>query len=201
MRKRIYHFYSFSKPCRLLIAGTLLFLFIFTLIGSWAQARWYKKSIMINQLQELAKIFKNINETAGIESFEHQINYIDFLNVKKFKGSTLGSINLRFPERWQGPYVTKNPTIQGGHYYLVVRTTFGYFIVPDRGVKLPNGMVMGTDIMLNETTNLRKLAQDKKKLNINGHPFAVEILITPPTKDTKQSTLLKNPDILQTADK
>ena len=90
-----------------------------------------------DDIAQLARIFENIDKTAGILGFDHQKNEIDFLNIKKdgFVGSEVGPMNLIHPKKWEGPYLTEMPRIQEEDY-IVVRTKKGYFITPGEGVKL-----------------------------------------------------------------
>lgn len=67
-------------------------------------------------------------------------------------------MNLAHPEKWQGPYVNDNPTMQGREY-LIVRTKKGHYLTPGEGVELPNGKIVGKDIMLDEEVDLESLAQ------------------------------------------
>jgi hypothetical protein len=156
------------------ISIILTTLFIISAGAFWWQARHYQTVIMTSHLVQLASIFKDINATAGITDFEHQRNYIDFLNVKKFKGSTLGSMNLTNPDRWRGPYVTKNPTLQE-KYYEIVLTDQGYFIAPGYGVVLANGKIVGKDIDIASLTHANSLNNDKNQAHIDGVPFAIKI--------------------------
>ena len=64
--------------------------------------------------------------------------------VKSFEGSEVGSLNLAYPKKWQGPYLGDNPTFQG-KAYQIIRTKNGYFVTPGDGIMLPNGLVIGRD--------------------------------------------------------
>lgn len=162
-------------PISYIICAVLVILFVISIGAFWWQGRHYQTTLMVQHLNQLAAIFKDIEATAGIVNFDHQINYIDFLNVKKFKGSTLGSMNLRYPDRWRGPYVTKNPTIQE-QYYQIVESNQGYFITPGNGVRLANGKTVGTDIDLRKPNiNITQLAKDPNQLNVDGFSLAISL--------------------------
>src|SRR5258708_4174387 len=106
-------------------------------------------------IAHLVAIFEDINNTAGILSFDHQKNDINFLNIKKngFVGSEIGSLNLIHPDKWQGPYEKEIPRIEEEDY-MVVRSKKGYFVTPGDGVKLPNGKIIGKDIILDEDADI-----------------------------------------------
>jgi len=132
--------------------------------------------VLTSDINELEEIFKKINKTAKIISFDHQKNWIDFLHIKKdgFIGSEVGSMNLAYPDRWEGPYLKDNPTYRGKEYQIV-RTKKGYFIVPGDGVTLPNGKVIGKDIILDENADIKALAYDKNGLRFNNNSLTVRI--------------------------
>lgn len=138
------------------------------------------KGVMLaNDIARLAQIFQNIDATAGIAGFDFPKNEINFLNIKKdgFVGSEVGSMNLIRPARWDGPYVNEVSSLQEQNY-MVVKTAKGYFITPRDGVKLPNGKVMGTDIILDESSDIPSLMLDDQALSFNGNPLAAPITIS-----------------------
>jgi len=149
-------------------------LFIITFIAYWDQARLFPEQIMTNDIAQLASIFNKINDTCGILDFQSEHAEIDFLNVIAFKGSEVGPMNLKFPEKWEGPYLKDNPTIQEKHYQIV-HTKKGYFIVPGADVVLPNGKVMGKDIIINKNTDITDLIKDKSLVDSTGKPLALPI--------------------------
>lgn len=132
--------------------------------------------LLTQDIQHLADVFKDINNTAGIAGFDFQKNEINFLNIKKdgFVGSEVGSMNLVNPNRWQGPYVRSVSDLQEQNY-MVVRTQQGYFITPRDGVQLPNGKVIGTDIILDENANILEMIQENGPLSYQGKPLAALI--------------------------
>jgi hypothetical protein len=130
--------------------------------------------LIVEQVSELAEIFNRIDKTAGIYSFEHEKNYIDFLTVKNFVGSEVGSLNLRVAAGWEGPYLHDNPTIHE-KYYVVINSNQGYYITPDDGIKLFNGKVLGKDIILNKETDFEQLVNDPEGLLYKNQPLARKI--------------------------
>ena len=119
--------------------------------------------VISGQVQKLQEIFQNIHKNCGIVDFEHERNYIDFLTIESFVGSEVGSMNLLYPKEWAGPYVEDNPTIQEKQY-IVLRNKSGYFIVPDNGVKLTNGTVVGTDFVLDYETDMEQAMMSEDQL-------------------------------------
>lgn len=158
-----------------IFAGLLVFLgFAFSVYFYWSHNKDFTDALIVQDIKKLSSIFDSIKNNAGIQSFEHQKNYIDFLTVKDFIGSEIGSMNLNHPEKWQGPYVDDNPTVQD-KYYLVVQTNNGYFITPGEGVKLANGKVIGKNILLDKDADVRAMISDKSYLLSEYGPLAVEI--------------------------
>lgn len=138
-----------------------------------------KGVILAQDIARLSCIFAQIDATAGIAGFDFQKNEINFLNIKKdgFVGSEVGSMNLIRPARWEGPYVNEVSSLQEQNY-MIVRTQQGYFITPRDGVKLPNGKVIGKDIILDENADIEAMMQDDLSLAHNGTPLAAKITIS-----------------------
>lgn len=132
-----------------------------------------------NDIARLAQIFQKIDATAGIAGFDFHKNEINFLNIKKdgFIGSEVGSMNLIRPARWEGPYINEITSLQEQNY-MVVRTDRGYFITPRDGVRLPNGKVIGKDIIIDENSDIESMMQDDALLAYNGSPLAARITLS-----------------------
>ncbi|MCK5632726.1 hypothetical protein KAH94_03190, partial [bacterium] len=103
-------------------------------------------------------------------------NPINFLNIEKFVGSEVGSMNLAYPKQWEGPYLNDNPTIQEKEY-MVVRTKKGYFITPGQGVRLGNGKVIGKDIIIDENSEIFSMMQDETTLQFEGKSLAAPLYV------------------------
>lgn len=173
-------------------AGTLLILlFGVSFYRFFYQARVIVDLVIIEHMQQFETIFKKINNTCVITAVAHDTNYIDFLNVRSFVGSEVGSLNLAYPKQWQGPYVKDNPTIQG-HLYQIVKTKHGYYIVPGMGVRLTSGKIMGKDIIITRDTDIQKLI-DTDVLRYQGKSLAVPLPI-------KGSEIMVKPEIFATVD-
>ncbi|BDC34291.1 hypothetical protein Noda2021_02490 [Candidatus Dependentiae bacterium Noda2021] len=169
--------------------GTLVFFGLLIGITFFYLLRNTKQSFaeqMSVDVEQLAATFKKIDETAVILDFNSPKSVINFLNVKKggFVGSEVGPMNLVRPDKWQGPYFLDNPMIQNKEYQ-VVRTKTGYYIVPGDGVILPNGKVMGKDLILDDATDIESLIQNGNTLNYQRRPLAAFI----PTASARISKL------------
>ena len=160
---------------QIIISLLLLLLFGISLITFWYQTKINTEIIITDDVATLATIFKKINKACTIIDFKYQQqNYIDFLNVISFKGSEIGTMNLKYPKKWRGPYLRDNPTVQGKHYQIV-RTNQGYFIAPGNGVKLKNGAVIGKDIILDMNADIFAMMKNPAQLNFQGKPLAVHL--------------------------
>ncbi|MDR3647295.1 MAG: hypothetical protein P4L22_07165 [Candidatus Babeliales bacterium] len=134
----------------------------------------YVDNLIVRDIAKLESIFKNIGQDCIILNFEHDKNYIDFLNVEKFVGNEVGSIILEHPNKWQGPYAPFNPRVQD-KLYQIVQGSKGYYIVPGDGVRLSNGKVIGRDLLFTSSTNVENMLKDKKALLSKGGPLGAKV--------------------------
>jgi hypothetical protein len=130
-----------------------------------------------DDIAHLVSIFKKIDKDCEILSFDYQKNPINFLNVTKFVSSEVGPMNLAYPQNWKGPYVDDNPEMQG-QMYQVVRTKQGYFITPGEGVKLPNGKVIGKDIMFSEDADIFAMMGNQEELLYKDKSLAAPLTLS-----------------------
>jgi len=172
----------------------IMVLFGITIFNYWYSPRHYSADVIVKDLATLVDIFERIDKRCKILEFDEQKSIINFLNVGSFKGSQIGSMNLSYPTQWQGPYLVEHPKIQNKDYQ-VVRTSKGYFITPGQGVQLPNGKVIGKDIILDEHADIEKLRHDEKALMYKGNPLALPL---PLSTSTMQKLLLE--DVSNTED-
>lgn len=149
----------------------------------------FSDTLITQHVQDLKKIIERIDSTAKITSFEHDINYIDFLNVKSFVGSEVGPLNLLYPDKWEGPYLNDNPTIQE-KYYQIIRSHNNYYIVPGSGVKLASNKIIGEDIILNSDADIESLLKSGV-LQYNGKPLVARLNI-PANKSNSVDTFQDN---------
>lgn len=143
-------------------------------VNFYYRSRWYSTSVITEDLKALQDIFKRIDESCTIMSFDAPISPINYLTVRSFEGSEVGAMNLAYPTRWQGPYLEDNPTVQGFEYQIV-RTKKGHFITPGNGVMLPTGKELGKDIVLNKNSDITLMAAEEGVLMYNGKPLAVPL--------------------------
>jgi hypothetical protein len=154
-------------------------------INFYYRSRWYTTGVITQDLKTLQDIFKRIDESCTIMSFDAPITPINYLNVGSFEGSEIGAMNIVYPSRWEGPYVKDNPTIQGFEYQIV-HTNKGYFITPGNGVTLPNGKEIGKDIVFDEKSDIAQMLTENGGLLYKGTAFAVVL----PLKSTAWQQVL-----------
>lgn len=140
---------------------------------------YYSKSdlvshIVVEDLKTLTTVFNQIDRECNILSIHGDGISIDFLNVEKFVGSVVGGMNVAYPEKWTGPYLKENPSIQG-IFYEFIKAHDGYFIVPGRGVTLPNSCVMGKDFIVKTGTDVMPQLGQGGKLFHKGIAYGVRI--------------------------
>lgn len=151
-------------------------LVIFSLFNIQYRSKKYHAQLFAQDLAQLVTVFNQIDNECIIIDFDYQKNIINFLTIKNFVGSEVGSMNLSYPDKWQGPYLDDNPTMQEKEY-MVVRTNKGHFITPGDGVELPNGKRIGVDIMLDEDADIAALMADDNALRYNGKALAIPLNI------------------------
>ncbi|HBY05680.1 MAG: hypothetical protein UV38_C0001G0123 [candidate division TM6 bacterium GW2011_GWE2_42_60] len=157
------------------ITGLFLILLLSIALHRYSRdAKLLTNQLLADNIEQLTTIFKRIDEKCKIIDFEHEKNFVDFLNVKGFTGSEVGAMNLAAAEAWEGPYLPTNPTVQDKNF-VIVETAAGYYLAPGDGITLANGKIIGKDIILNKDTNFEKLIQDPTALQYNGRPLAALI--------------------------
>ena len=152
-------------------------LFFVAILQLMYEAKVFVDQQIAQDIEQLSKIFTKIDADCRIVTFAQQKNAIDFLNVKKFAGTTVGSMQLMFPDRWKGPYLTESLSVFGKPY-MIVRTKTGFFIAPPEGTRLGNGKLVGTDILLDETANVSALMQDARGLKSADKALAAKLYTT-----------------------
>jgi len=133
-------------------------LFMLSVVGLYFKSKRDIGFIIADDVAQLTAILDAIHKTCKIIDFDYQQNWVNFLTVGSFEGSEVGTMNLAYPEKWEGPYLRDNPTMQEKEY-MVVSTDNGYFITPGRGVKLPSGKVIGQEIKLGRDANITQLIE------------------------------------------
>lgn len=159
------------------LAITLFCIFIvIAIFNTFVSTRDYEGEIIERDVNKIANAIMQVEKDCKIYSVESQKNSINFLNVKSFAGSKVGPINLKHPERWQGPYMELNPSMQSKEY-LLVRTKKGYFVTPGDGVKLPNGRVIGVDIKVDENSDIEAMMKNDQQLAFKSKALAAPLAI------------------------
>lgn len=157
------------------ISGILLtFLFGFTIWIIFHYSPAYIDNLIADDIVKLKKIFQKINRDCKIINFKHTKNYIDFLNVEKFVGSEVGSLDLAHPEKWSGPYLHNNPVIQE-QLFQIIKTKKGNFIVPGEGIKIGNKKIIGKDIIFDENSDIENMMRKPSLLFSSGRTLAAKL--------------------------
>lgn len=154
------HFSVFSS----LLLVMLLGLFLFKVVHYRTH---YLSSVIEQDVVRIAKILASVDKNCTVLSMSGERMPVNFLNVKAFVGSNVGGLNLAYPQKWQGPYAEISPTYQQ-RFYEIVRTCEGLFVVPGYGVTLPNGCVMGHDVLVSYDTSVKKMLTKGGALNHEG---------------------------------
>ncbi len=128
-------------------------------------------SVIESDLDQIEKKLAEIDKDCNILNLTSDRAYVDFLNVEKFAGSTVGCLNLAYPKKWRGPYMQHNPTLQGVFYELV-KTGSGVYLIPGHGVKLPNGVVLGKQCEVTQVSPIAQFLQPGGPLNYKGKLLA-----------------------------
>lgn len=160
----------------------------------WRQASVWQDQVIHEHITELHDIFTRIDADCHILHFDHQKNYIDFLNVVKFVGSEVGSMNLAYPDKWKGPYLQDNPTMQEKQYQIV-RTHKGYYIVPGEGVELCNGKIIGKDIIFDEKADIDAMLKDPQALQCNEYKLAAHLPLNKQKPTSEVQIVVEDVDI------
>ena len=171
-KKRVDLIFKYWLPVLTSILFVALFgISIFNLIY---RTKEIKNEIISSDISKLSTIFKEIDKDCHILGFDYPNTYINFLNVEKFVGSEVGSMNLTYPSQWKGPYSKDNFEIQN-KVYQIVKTDLGLFIVPGNGVILSDGKIIGKDIIFDKDADIEKMADKDGSLYNNGRPLAAKL--------------------------
>ncbi|MCB9493219.1 MAG: hypothetical protein H6679_03010 [Epsilonproteobacteria bacterium] len=152
----------------------LLLLLIVVLVRMFYVRPYHLSKVMNNDLGLIERIFEDIDKECNILSIRKYGATIDFLTVARFAGSSVGCLNLAYPKHWNGPYLNRTPSIQG-RPYQIVQTQEGHFVVPGDGVKLPNGKIIGKDIIFNADTVISEMIKPDGELCHNKQPLALKL--------------------------
>lgn len=166
-KKLLKHFTIFS-------VALISVLFIIFLVKTAKDKPYQLAAIIESDLKIIEESLNKIDKECNILGFNYDNVRVDFLNVKAFSGSSVGCINLAYPKKWQGPYVPRNPTLQG-KFYEIIRAKDGIYLTPGMGITLPNGLVMGQDVKITPDTKISELISSGGPLNYNGKSLVIKI--------------------------
>ena len=147
---------------------SLLFIFTYRIVK---ERPYHMAAVIKSDLEQIEKHLAIIDKECNILAMVSERIPIDFLNIEKFSGSMVGCLNLAYPEKWKGPYLHRNPTLQGTFYDLV-KARDGLFIIPGKGVRLPNGLIVEKDIKISHETSVKKLIKQGGVLFYKGEALA-----------------------------
>jgi len=173
VERKMTPFWAFMQKRFWIFSSTLLcVLLAMFLVKIWYQKGMVATSALRQDLLAIERILYKIDRDCNILSIRPTAAVIDFLTVKSFAGSMVGPLNLAYSAKWQGPYVERTPSFKG-IAYEIVRAADGYFVVPGKGVKLPNGIVVGKDIVFDDKTVLKNELKSGGKLYYKNEAFGV----------------------------
>jgi hypothetical protein len=175
IEKRISPLWKFVQKYFVIFSSTLLaFLLLIFFLKIYQDTSSVRVSVMREDLEVLQQILNRIDKECNILNVRSKGADLDFFTVEKFTGSNVGCLNLAYPKNWRGPYLQQDPTMDG-RFYEILRARDGYFIVPGQGVRLPNGLVMGKDVMLSDQVRLEDLLKSGGVLNYNGQALGMKL--------------------------
>lgn len=133
----------------------LMLIFVFRVFSDRTQIL---TAVIREDLAMIESILSQIDKECNILDIRRHSAMIDFLTVEKFTGSVVGPLNLARPQNWKGPFLSQNPAIQQ-KFYEIIQAKDGYFVVPGEGAELPNGLVMGQDVVIDGDTLVEPMLQ------------------------------------------
>lgn len=148
-------------------AGLLIGLLVIFLLRVFSDRSYILVASVKEDIRRLEQVLQAVDADCNILSIQGDRAIIDFLTVEKFTGSMVGPLNLAYPGKWQGPYLSQNPTIQQ-KFYEIVCGKDGYVLIPGHGVVLPNGLVIGKDIVITPQTLVNPMLAQGGRLNYKG---------------------------------
>jgi hypothetical protein len=128
---------------------------------------FFRTRLIAFDTHKISQTLKEIDSCCNILSVRSQRNTIDFLTVRSFVSSEIGCLNLAYPQQWKGPYFRDNPSIKG-RVYEIVKAKDGNYVIPGHGVVLPNGLMMGKDVVITKNVSVDAMLQKGGDLNYKG---------------------------------
>jgi len=153
-----------------------LIVFVFVIRIFYSRPR-IVASLIEDDVRMITLALERIDADCNILRVLEDRNEISFLNVKKsgFDGSVVGPLSLAYPEKWDGPYLNFNPTLQD-RFYEIVKAKDGIFVVPGEGVALPNGMTVGKEFEVTIQTKVNDLLQVGGPLTFEDRAFGAQLM-------------------------
>jgi len=156
-----------TKEVAIVVGLILLGLLSFTLFRFYQSARAVSQKVIASNVEQIGQALENIDATCEIVAILRDRALIDFLQVQAFAGNQIGPLQLRRPDKWQGPYIDHNLLMQNIPYELV-KTREGFYVVPGNGVRLDNGKVIGHDIVFDAETDIGAYINEVWGLEVHG---------------------------------
>lgn len=173
-------------------------LFILVLFKTYSSRSEVMAGTMKDDLIKIEQCLERIDKDCNILSIRAERAFIDFLTVEKFTGSMVGCLNLAHPAKWKGPYLRQNPTIQD-RPYEIIKAKEGFFLVPSQGVKLPNGLIVGKDVVFTRGSQVLPMLTSGGLLNHKGQALGLRLKFVVGDWDASinQDTYQKISDVLK----
>jgi len=133
-----------------------------------------KTRLVRRDMQRIVRALYQVDRYCHIETVTPGLHPLNFLTLPRPTERDFCGIELEFPKQWTGPYFSEVPVLDNTPYQLL-KTEKGLFLVPGNGVRLPNGNVIGIDIVWHYTTEVAALAQQGGALWYDGIPLARHI--------------------------
>lgn len=157
----------FKKYFPFVSAFFLIIILVFFFTRVFRDKPYFATTVLNNEVSKIADALNKVDYDCSILSIENEKNPVDFLTVKTFVGSEIGSLNVAYPKNWKGPYLLDNPRFEG-KLYQIIKTKQGAFVIPGDGVKLPNGQVVNKSFRINYDSDVSKMLDQGGQLNYQG---------------------------------
>lgn len=168
-------FFIFFRHYFVVFSSTILSLMLLiSLFKFYYNKPYFTAAVITNDVRNLDSVLACIDGKCTILQVTNNKVALDFLTIQKLDGELAAGMSFASPEKWQGPYLKKNPLLQERHYELV-KAKDGYFIVPGYGVSLPNGLTIGKDLAFDEKTEISPMLRPGGKLAYKGILLAKKV--------------------------
>lgn len=155
-------------------ASILVLLIGVSFIKLLSERPLFMATLVSKDIKKIVTKLEIIDEQCVATSLGSGRTPLNFFTVKNFTGSVIGGIELQNPVGWRGPYLEVNPSLQQ-QYYELVETGDGFYVIPGRGVILPNGYVVGKDFDVMKDTDVAKMLQPGGFLHYKNEQLAMRV--------------------------